>query len=399
MIRVYVGLPRSGKTYKVVTDILDVFIGSGFLGGSSGFLSSYASRSGNDVKYRYLYTNIEGFKFDEVNDYFDNNDIDRKAVRLDWKIFYHHLTKLYEMKMRNKSDDDLIEYLKEKNLYKVLFVDDEAYMHFTDSTRDPVLVWFLGYHGHMAFDVWLITQNKKKINSKYFMDCETFIEAQPKSKAVTDNRLRYFYYASDSFTKEQRYQTETLKTRPEVYALYKSGDIHKPKKIIYKYISFMLFALAFTIGVVYYFIHHFQSGAIENAAPATEMASKAFPSKRSHPGRLYTINCDSGQCWNGDFKYQEYSYPLELVYTIMQRGSYELVGSHVVASMNTSGVDYDRYAYKIKSYYVYADEEAIRNDFPLMFIPYEQDKRSLLQNAAENGEPEAIDRVNPIDST
>ena len=398
MIRFYLGLPRSGKTYKVVSDIVEVFIGDGFFGGGSWF--KRLSGSKKDIKYKYLYTNVQGFKFDEINDYFDNHGIDRRAVKLDWEKFYHHLVTMHDMAKSDKSDEELVVYAQEHKIHNVLFVDDEAYMHFPDSTRDPVLTWFLGYHGHLGFDVWLITQNKKKVNEKYRLDSETFIVAQPKSKSISDNILRYFYYASDSLSDDQRYAKEAIKTRPEIYELYKSGDIHKPKKVLYKYLVYLVILLVILGVLIAFFLNHFGGNANKAAADAAAISQNknAIHHAPGENDALFDIRCDQLECWNGDPKYRRLSYPVDLLYEISGRYKFEVLTGRMVAGMLSAIADYDRYPYKIKSYYIYANKARMHEFFPRFFVPFEEDKGVSLVKAAEDAATEDGVDINPFDS-
>jgi len=205
MIKIYTGLPRSGKTYLAVKDINDEFI---YKPEEKTFFS-FLKKPKKEPKYKRLYTNIGGFKHDQINEVFEHYEIDRKSIPLKWDIFYNHLKKLRDLDEEEQGDESLIAYADKYNLYKSLIVIDEAHKFF-DKKLDTVLVWFLGYHGHMGMDIILITQNKVKLHSNYLADSENFVDAQPKSKSFGANQLRYFYYASSSYTDKQRFDKKSI---------------------------------------------------------------------------------------------------------------------------------------------------------------------------------------------
>ena len=84
---------------------------------------------------------------------------------------------------------------KKLNLYKALFVIDEAHNFF--QTKDDVLVWWLTYHRHLYQDIFLITQNLALIDRKYKPLAEYFYKAVPSSlrlnKKVFKYKSRYCY--------------------------------------------------------------------------------------------------------------------------------------------------------------------------------------------------------------
>jgi len=383
MISVYVGKPRSGKSYKAVSDIVDQFIGGDFIG-KGGRLE--------DDKYDYLYTNIKGLKFDEINDYLEITGAIRRIRRLDWKIFYHHLQKLYELAQKDVEDEELVEYLKRYQLHKVLFVDDEAHMHFPDSTRDPVLVWFLGYHGHMGFDIWLLSQSLKKLNAKYYEDCEDFIEAQPAKKTLSENHLRYMCYVDSDLKKPNRYETIDLLKNPKIYRLYKSGDMHKPKKILHKYLGMVGFLFLATVGLFYFFLSHF-AGNADNAAHDLRDANQyaQYVSSSYGDSQLFQMNCDESRCWNGSEKFRPVSYPLDVVYAVLERNNFEVIAKNIVASVDGLRQPATPPRYKIEAYYVFVSMDDLKRLLPDLFIPYEDESpKSIIKSIQEKKDDESI---------
>lgn len=271
MISILTGLPRSGKSYRAVWYIQKHFIDV---------------KSKDYDKHTYLYTNIGGFKHELVNETLMQNPIDngtdqpdtlKESVYLDWAVFYPKLQKLHEMAKADKPDEELLVYARYHKLTPALFVIDEAYRFYT-KTSDPTLVWWHGYHGHLGHDILIIIHRPSLMHSDYKAHTEEFIDAQPKSKALFSNQFRYFYYSIDNYSKTNRYHSDKLQADPDIFALYKSGDLHNPKKIVYKFIFIAILALLFILFLAYYFLHVIkkQTHIDQNDFPVVEQSINPY---------------------------------------------------------------------------------------------------------------------------
>jgi zona occludens toxin len=323
MNRFITGLPRSGKSYFMVNDIVTRFVDH---------------KHKDYTKHQFLYTNIGGLKIDDLNLELaahpietDEGYIQKKIILLDFKKLYHHLTALYEIAntVVEDLDDKLLEYCEKHNLTPAWFVFDETYLYFKKRS-DPVLVWWLAYHAHMGHDIDLMLQNKGMLHDDYLCFSETFIDAQPKSMSLSDNIFRYYVYASEQYNAKQRYETKNLIIDQRIFSLYKSGDRHKPKKILYKYLA--LFVVAFLI-VFLAFARLLNKGTPESSPPESVTIQPAVTTsdgttKELEDGELYILRCDKSTCTLVGSS--NYAYPFNYVKSVVVVNNLKYIYSSVV---------------------------------------------------------------------
>lgn len=330
MISILTGLPRSGKSYRAVWYIDKHFIDP---------------KSPDYSKHHFLYTNIGGFKHDVVNDLLAQNPIDdviKESIYLDWDAFYKHLSKLHEMAKADKSDEELLKYARYHKLTPALFVIDEAYRFYTKKS-DPVLVWWHGYHGHLGHDILIIIHRPSLMNSDYKAHTEEFIDAQPKSKSLNNNTFRYFHYSDDKYTKEARYHTDKLTASPDIFALYKSGDLHKPKKIIYKFIGYMIAALFFVIFIFKLFYDRAEEKLSTTdinqskpiSSPTSLPSSSASVSSFDSNSIFIRVRCDDYSCARIDPAIKLHYVPKLYFESAMKHFNSELITSSTVVMFDT----------------------------------------------------------------
>lgn len=362
MISILTGLPRSGKSYRAVWYIQNYFINEKS--------SIYNER-------QYLYTNIGGFKFDDVNNLLsssapldpdksvffelnhhlvkDDDNFVKQSIYLDWDSFYKHLSKLHEMAKADKPDEELLKYARYHKLTPALFVIDEAY-RFYSKKSDPVLVWWHGYHGHLGHDILIIIHRPSLMNSDYKVHTEEFIDAQPKSKALNNNTFRYFHYSDDKYTKEARYATDKLTASPDVFALYKSGDLHKPKKIIYKFIGYIIVALLFVFYIGYSFVSRTSDKLSDdhNISPSVQTNNNSFASSAPAPSFnsnsiFIRVRCDATLCTRIDPAIQIQYIPKLYFFDSLKSFDHSLIASSTVRIFD---ITYDDHLYSVSKDYL-----------------------------------------------
>jgi hypothetical protein len=319
MITILSGLPRSGKSYFAVNYSNDVFLNP---------------KSSKYHEYQYLYTNIGGFKFDVVNrdllayplepdksSFFTDvnpflvkpdSDFTKVAIYLDWAELYKHLTKLHEMAIADKPDEEMLRYCRYHKLTPSLIIIDEAYRYFTKKT-DPVLKWLFGYHGHLGLDLMVIIHRPQLMSADYYGYTETYIDAQPKSKSFSDNTFRYFWYSSAVYSHGSNgtnYDKNKLKAKQEIFDLYKSGDIHKPKKILYKYAAIMIASLLLIALFAFFFMNRMEDRIHpEGSTPPAPTSSPSVSVASTGSVPLSTdlvplvVRCDQTSCARVDPSY------------------------------------------------------------------------------------------------
>ncbi|MDQ1433173.1 MAG: Zot protein [Patescibacteria group bacterium] len=228
MISFFVGVPGSGKTYYAVDKIYN------------NFSTDKEAKKDKHI-YDVCYTNINEFAFDKVTNVFS----------LDFDDFKIKLTTLHKLYKEKNSDDVLIDYCKENNIYNSYFVIDEAHNFF--SVKDTVLVWWLSYHRHLYHEIILITQNLALIDSKYKSFSEFFYRATPTSLTLFKTHFKYNQYCDSRMSLKSKTSTFKLKKNKKVFELYHSGDSIKTSNIILKFLLFSLVLLIF-LFIYFYFV-------------------------------------------------------------------------------------------------------------------------------------------------
>lgn len=292
MIDYFFGKPRTGKTYRAVKVIYD----------------DYISDKAETPKFRNILTNIGGFKFKEVNQTLTDQGSMSIAYRLVWKDFYIHLKKMYEMAMDDKSDDELNKYADDHKINDCLIVLDEASLYF--KKYDDAISWWLAYHGHFKIRIIVIAQSPKQINAEYLVHAEIYYEAQPQSKQLTNNKLRYIHYSESYFSKDSKFGSDIITSKKEIFDLYKSGEVDKPKKILYKFMFFMVLAILVMISLFKFLMYRLSPPSdITNDVEVSVRDSNDNDYVVSSDGNLITFRCDNKSCWlTGDkYKYKQIS--------------------------------------------------------------------------------------------
>jgi hypothetical protein len=298
VIDYFFGKPRTGKSYRAVKYIYDGYIRD--------------LEKGSNPKFKNILTNIGGFNFELVNKKFLDNGSSSRAYKLVWKDFYGRLVNLHKMAIADKSDDDLNKYADYHNINDSLIVLDEASLYL--KKYDDVISWFLAYHGHFKVRIIIIAQSPKQILGEYLDHTEIFYEAQPQSKQLISSSLRYLHYSSIPFSKDNKFGSSSIKTDPKIYELYTSGEVDKPKKIIYKYIFMAIFAILFVIFVFKMLIANMEhrvkpnnstsSSGVQTQANNSQMIkSNDLNVSTSFSNSVFiTFNCFSDTCSNNNFK-------------------------------------------------------------------------------------------------
>lgn len=258
MIEFYTGVPGSGKTYRAVSYLYDIFLDS---------------KSKQYGKFDKFYTNINEFKFEEFP-----RGI---AYDLDFDDLLSRLTQLHKLYMSKCTDSELMDLATNLELSNSFFVIDEAHNFF--EKKNTVLTWWLSYHRHLHQDIILITQNLALVESKYKSFSEFFYKAIPSSLRLFGSTLKYEQYIGSRMYKTQRSEKFSLKFNPSVYDLYSSGANTQGKKVIYKYVAFASGGLALAV-VAGWLIVHFMFGGSDtpkgskSSTPVSPVAGAVSPS-------------------------------------------------------------------------------------------------------------------------
>ncbi|MFT7002821.1 MAG: zona occludens toxin [Sulfurimonas sp.] len=330
MIDFFFGKPRTGKSYRAVDLIHKEYI-----------------KDGAKPKYKNILTNIGGFVFDEINEHFKIADSENPstAYRLVWKDFYIHLEKMYSMALDDKSDDELNTYADYHNINDCLIVIDEAALYM--KKYDDVISWWLAYHGHFKIRIVIIAQGPRQINADYLVHTEIYYVAQPQSKQLKSNKLRYIHYSEIPFSRDSKFGSNTLTASTDIYDLYKSGEVDKPKKIIYKFIFLSLLAIFAMVGL-YKFLQYRLSPepeiSVSNSTHTIDELNLPTPgqnnlikpnSTMSKDTFLLSLKCNEQYCWNADTNYEATQISLNYFKTLVIKFKIELFYSEVKTEVYT----------------------------------------------------------------
>lgn len=190
MITLYSGIPRSGKSYKMVSDLLD-----------------------NKDKF-YIVQNIEGLNLDLFPHIIDfRRYIENTETKMEFNEFF---SKEYQVKFCAE--------IREKYGLPVLVIIDECHEWF-DRSFKPLKMW-LSYHGHLGQTVWLVTHKSTNLSSTY----RSFIEIEYRAKSSSIIFLPgYFLY--NRISGGVRVGYTKVRKRQEVFDAYKSqNDEYKKGK-------------------------------------------------------------------------------------------------------------------------------------------------------------------------
>lgn len=327
-------------------------------------------------KYRNILTNIGGFKFDVFNKIFLDKGSPNRAYKLIWKDFYKHLSVLHKMALDEKDDNELNRYADYHNINDCLIVLDEA--SFYMKKYDDVISWWLAYHGHFKIQIIIIAQGPKQINSEYLSHTEIFYEAQSQSKQLTNNRFRYIHHHDYPFTKDTNFSNSSLSANSDIFALYKSGEIDKPPKIVYKYIFIFVLAILFVLFFGYKLFNSVGNpkGAVaidKNTSNSVQNQSVVSSGPIASNGvSLVPIRCNNKKCWNPDslylqneitityFKFVVDKNKIDLQYTEDINQIYKLTQMERGFAKST--------IYSLSDFYYYLSDDVKKNYLKELFI-------------------------------
>ena len=207
------GVPGAGKTYYAVYKIYEL-----------------------KNKYNFIYTNVH------LKQYEDN------IKKFDFDNFYSIISSAYQMYINKCIDDDINAFLETQNFHKVLFVIDEVHNFF--NKKDDVLIWFLTYHRHLYIDLYFITQSLDLVERKYLSLGEVFIKAVQSSLRIAPKF--FFYNKYPNYKMQEKFETEKLPKKKEIFEKYTSGDVVRSKNVFLRF--FILLTIFFIISIIFFLI-------------------------------------------------------------------------------------------------------------------------------------------------
>jgi hypothetical protein len=195
-VRIIEGVPGAGKTYYAVRHLAKNF----FVKTKDGF---YVPDSKKPCQ---IITNIDSFQPDHMH----LNDCIKEAGG-DFRQFF---SKEYQEEFATRFE------------HSIVYVIDEAQMLFrrNDRTLSEVFSYF-EWHRHLGQDIYLVTQNTKKLPADITTLVEYIIRAAPRVRSLTGEFKYHWISGSDKI------KTEAFRPDKGVFALYKSMDGNETEKI------------------------------------------------------------------------------------------------------------------------------------------------------------------------
>jgi len=231
MISYITGVPGAGKTYKALIILFANFAKN--------------KKLVKDSKYKlpnveYALTNINELDLSK----FDN------VYSIDWTKFYNSLNQLHTYK-DVYDDTKLKEMAKELNILNCLIILDECHNYL--DKQDKVLIWWLSYHRHLHHEIILITQNLSLVHSKYKAFSEFFYKAIPTSLRLFSSVMKYNQYPTSRMTNNLKTGVVKIPVYKEIFETYSSGNNHKSKSIIKKFLFLFIFLISIPIASIYFY--------------------------------------------------------------------------------------------------------------------------------------------------
>ncbi len=261
-LRVIEGVPGSGKTFYAVWHLavtyfkkvphytfIQVFFYTIF-----PFLRPPVEQEYILAKDCLIITNIDNFKPDHVDlasEIKKAGDIAHQALVDD--------TSLSDRERDRKLDqlDPVAEFFSYsyQEQYKqgkssLVYVIDEAQVYFRKgqekALKEKEVYRYFEYHRHWGQDIYLVTQNIKKLPSDIVYLPEYTITAVPRIRSIGAG-FRYHWMASG-----ERIKTEVRRKDQAVFALYKSMDVAEQEKIRNPVLTAVGMALAGSAVILYF---------------------------------------------------------------------------------------------------------------------------------------------------
>ncbi len=284
MIRIFEGVPGSGKTYAMVHYLRR-------FAEWDDFYKEWILKDGVLV-----ISNIEGLKIPHVD-----------------------FGKLVdELGLKGVFSEDFIKSLWDKGYTKIIFAIDEAQRYFDRRYFDKEVFYFFQYHRHYGVDILLATQDSSTIAKEIRVLAEFIIRAEQRS--LTVKSFKYKFYTPDDRT---HLFNKTISKDPKVFAMYKSfhvEEVDKPPNVLIRQLVIPVFAFfLFIFGAVAYIkLYMFPSASSDisstpsESSPSSKLTPKPKPVPSFHSSNYFRYQY-SGYARLGE--YYVYLTPLGFYYS------------------------------------------------------------------------------------
>jgi len=238
MIRIFEGVPGSGKTYAMVYYLRK-------FAEYDDFYKEWVLKDGVCI-----ISNIDGLRLPHMS-------LDKF---------------LEELSLSQVFSADFVNSLRDKGYKHIIFVIDEAQRYFPRKFYDEDVFYFFQYHRHYGVDILLATQDTSVIAREIRVLAEFIIRAEQRS--LTLKSFKYKFYTPDNKT---HLFNQTLPKKQEVFSMYKSFDFEeadKPPNVLLRQLVIPAFLFFLLLFGAYYYVTHVM---FPKPQPASEPELKSKP--------------------------------------------------------------------------------------------------------------------------
>ncbi len=261
MIRIFQGVPGSGKTYAMVHYLKRY-------AEWDGFYREWVLRDGVVV-----ISNIEGLRIPCLS-------LDRLIAELG--------------NIREVFSEGFVKTLWDKGYKKIIFAVDEAQRFFDRKFYDRDVFFFFQYHRHWGVDILLATQDVSTLPKEIRVLAEFLIRAEQRS--LTLKSFKYKFYSPDGNT---HLFNQTLAKDERVFAMYKSfhvEEIDKPPNVLIRQLVIPSLAFLLILFFAYLYVTLFMfpssSPSPEESLSRPENVRPSPPSGRTSEPPNFSLPLD-----------------------------------------------------------------------------------------------------------
>lgn len=222
MITLITGKTGSGKSYKIISDILKIL----------DTRKVITNLKMNIEHENYVYLDEEGLR--KYIDYIASQ--------------FAKVTNLPE----------LIEFMKSKDFFGAFFVIDECHLVGFRDKNNAIINW-LSVHRHLNQDVYLVTQTLKKIYPSYYPDIHQHVTMIDSDKRVNKDLIGWYIYDEVGGDK---IKTKYVKPNSQVFEIYQTGKEEKTSNVfVIKLLLLVSLLVAVLVG--FYFLFYRGMGYVD----------------------------------------------------------------------------------------------------------------------------------------
>ena len=178
---------------------------------------------------------------------------------------------------------------------KIYYFVDEAQQFLSPRLKNDDVIYFFDTHRHYGVDVYLMSQNIKKLHR----DITAVSEYEIRASSVALNPLPGFLYRK--YVNNEQFATFRLKKRDEIFALFKSMEAGQTQKKNKKYLYFLV-VLVVLIGFSVYAFSQTDVMSPSVSKESENISNKQSKSNKDVKAKKSSIVDSSSSKSSQDFK-------------------------------------------------------------------------------------------------